>query len=127
MEALQSSLAAIPVILAAMALVAALDVAIPLHARGRWNRAHLAPNLALTAITLAATLVMNTALVTALLWLHGDGFGLLNAVSLPPLAAGAIGVVLLDFSFCVERARGPGAEARRPNLTPASSRGNVPA
>jgi sterol desaturase/sphingolipid hydroxylase (fatty acid hydroxylase superfamily) len=86
-------------ILAAMAVVAAVEALIPLHARGRWARAHLAPNLALTAITFATNSFLNAALLAGLFWLEQRGFGLLNALALPPLAAGALAVVLLDFSF----------------------------
>jgi len=42
------SITTIGVLLAAMAAVALIEVAIPLHARGRWHRTHLGPNLALT-------------------------------------------------------------------------------
>jgi len=45
---LWSSVGTIGGILAAMALVALLETAIPLHARGGWNTAHLRPNLVLT-------------------------------------------------------------------------------
>jgi hypothetical protein len=51
--AFQSVLPTVGGILGAMAVVAAIETAIPLHARGRWNRAHLGPNLALTFLTFA--------------------------------------------------------------------------
>jgi hypothetical protein len=53
MEALQSGVSSIGLILVSMAAVALLEAAIPLHARGRWGAAHLGPNLALTFITFA--------------------------------------------------------------------------
>lgn len=89
------------VIFASMGVVALLESAIPLHARGRWARAHLAPNLALTGITLATNAVMNVGLVLALIWFEERGLGLLNAVALPPLAALAVVLLVLDFSFYV--------------------------
>ncbi len=60
MDLLPSTVTTIGVILAAMAALALLESVIPLRARGRWGRAHLAPNLALTFLTFAT----NAALVT---------------------------------------------------------------
>jgi sterol desaturase/sphingolipid hydroxylase (fatty acid hydroxylase superfamily) len=91
--------AAFPIVLAAMGLVAAVEAAIPLHARERWSRAHLVPNLALTGVTFATNLVLNGALLAALVALRGRGFAPLDALALPPLLAGAIAVALLDLSF----------------------------
>jgi sterol desaturase/sphingolipid hydroxylase (fatty acid hydroxylase superfamily) len=88
-------------IVVAMAAVALLEVAIPLHSRGGWNRAHLAPNLTLTLITFATNLVFNGALVMALARLEASGLGLLPALALPPLATLAIVIAALDFSFYV--------------------------
>jgi sterol desaturase/sphingolipid hydroxylase (fatty acid hydroxylase superfamily) len=88
-------------ILTAMALVALIETAIPLHARGRWNRAHLGPNLALTFITFATNAVLNAALVMTLMWLQSAGLGLLHAFALRPPATVAIVVLVLDFSFYV--------------------------
>jgi sterol desaturase/sphingolipid hydroxylase (fatty acid hydroxylase superfamily) len=44
---------------------------------------------------------LNTALVTAVVWIHASGFGLLNLLPLPALATAAIAIVILDFSFYV--------------------------
>lgn len=96
---LATSLTSIAVILAAMVAVAAVEVAVPLHARDRWYRAHLAPNLALTFLTIATNLFLNLALLTTILWLEARGLGLLRWLSLPPLPAAVIAVALLDFSF----------------------------
>jgi hypothetical protein len=60
--ALQSALPSIFLILAVMTVVAAIERIIPLHARGRAGRAHLAPNLALTFLTFATNAFMNAAL-----------------------------------------------------------------
>lgn len=88
-------------ILAAMAVVALVETAIPLHARGRWSRAHLRPNLALTFITFATNACLNAALVMMLMWLQTARLGGLHALALPPLAMVAVVVLVLDFSFYV--------------------------
>ena len=73
-------------ILAGMAVVAVIEVAIPLHARGRWNRQHLGPNLALTLITFATNMIGNVPLVALLAWLEASGRGLLSLAALPQVA-----------------------------------------
>ncbi len=99
---LSSELAvSIATIVGAMALVALIETAIPLHARGRWNRAHLGPNLALTLVTFATNAVFGAALVAALISLQAWGFGLLAWLSLPGWASGLAAVLGLDFSFYV--------------------------
>jgi sterol desaturase/sphingolipid hydroxylase (fatty acid hydroxylase superfamily) len=95
----QTTITTIGGILAAMAVVALLETAIPLHARGRWNRAHLGPNLALTFITFATNTFLNVALVMALMWLQSNRLGPLRMVALQPPMATAIVVLVLDFSF----------------------------
>ena len=94
-----SGLTTIAFILVAMAAVAAVEVAIPLRACGRWNRAHLGPNLALTLLTFGTNLFLNVALVAVVVWLESRGVGLLHWLSLPPLVAALIAVAALDFSF----------------------------
>ena len=88
-------------IVAAMAVVASIEIAIPLHARGRWNSVHLAPNLLLTLITFATNIFFNGALVMTLVWLESNQWGLVHRLSAPPIVTGAIVVVVLDFSFYV--------------------------
>lgn len=95
---LQSSVSTVGILLAAMALFAVLEAAIPLHARRR-GRDRVRVNLALTSITFATNAVFNAALVLGLLRLQALRFGLLNLLGLPPLASAAGAVVLLDFSF----------------------------
>jgi sterol desaturase/sphingolipid hydroxylase (fatty acid hydroxylase superfamily) len=99
--ALQAALPSIFLILAVMAVVTAIERILPLHARGSAGRAHLGPNLALTFLTFATNAVMNAGLVMALVWVEAEGFGLLRALALPPLWAGAAAIVALDFSFYV--------------------------
>jgi sterol desaturase/sphingolipid hydroxylase (fatty acid hydroxylase superfamily) len=96
-----TSFGTIGLILAAMALIALIELAIPLHGRSRWSKIHLAPNLALTFITFATNLVFNTALVLLLVWLQTAGLGLLNMVQVPPFWSILIVVVALDFSFYI--------------------------
>jgi sterol desaturase/sphingolipid hydroxylase (fatty acid hydroxylase superfamily) len=98
---LLSGLSNIGAILAAMALLASIEAAVPLQARGRWNRLHVAPNLALTLITFATNLVFNGALVATLFRLQAHGLGLLPWLVPGPFAAGAVAVLVLDFSFYV--------------------------
>jgi len=101
MDLFSSNLASIAVILGAMALVALLEGAIPLRARGPWSRTHLAPNLALTFLTFATNALFSGALLLALAWLAPSGFGLLQRLALPPLAHAVVAVLALDLSFYV--------------------------
>lgn len=94
-----SSLSTVGSLLAAMAAIALLEALVPLHARGRWGRAHLAPNLALTFLTFATNLLLNAALLALVLWLEARGFGLLRGLALPPLPAALVAVAALDLSF----------------------------
>jgi len=98
---LASSIPTVGAILVAMAVVALLEAALPLHARGRWHRAHLGPNLALTFITFATNIVFNGALVMTLVWLQSEGFGLLNVFELPPPMTVLVVLLVLDFAFYV--------------------------
>lgn len=94
-----TNLGTVSAIVAAMAVVAVIEAAVPLHARERWSRAHLRPNLALTALTFATNFFFNAALLVALADLQASGGGLLPRLVLPPAVAAAVAVVVLDFSF----------------------------
>jgi sterol desaturase/sphingolipid hydroxylase (fatty acid hydroxylase superfamily) len=96
---LATGLSSIGSILAAMALIAFVETLVPLHARGLWNRAHLAPNLVLTGITFGANLVLNAVLLAIVLRVEDAGFGLLHLLSLPPLPAAFLAIAALDLSF----------------------------
>src|SRR5262249_13042760 len=98
---LPSSVSTVGLILSAMAVVALLETALPLHARGRWHRAHLGPNLALTFITFATNVVFNGALVMTLIWLQSINFGLLRMFEPPRPVSVFAAVLLLDCSFYV--------------------------
>src|SRR5262245_18656453 len=98
---LSSSISTVGAVVAAMAIVALLETALPLRARGRWHRAHLGPNLALTFITFATNIVFNAALVMTLVRLQSADFGLLPMLELPPLMMVLVVVLVLDLSFYV--------------------------
>jgi sterol desaturase/sphingolipid hydroxylase (fatty acid hydroxylase superfamily) len=94
-------LTTIAAILAGMAILSLLEAAIPLKARGRWNRGHLGPNLTLTLITLATNTLLSTALVLALVWCEAIGFGLLQWFEPGPLASIVVVALVLDLAFYV--------------------------
>jgi sterol desaturase/sphingolipid hydroxylase (fatty acid hydroxylase superfamily) len=94
-----SSLPSVAAILAAMALVALIETAIPLHARARAHREHLGPNLALTMLSLGMNLFINAGLLVGLAWAQARGFGLLPWLGLPAAVSGAIAVAALDLTF----------------------------
>src|SRR5262249_26774175 len=99
MTELSDTARAIGVIMVAMAILALVEAAIPLHARGRWHRVHVGPNLVLTVITFFTNATMTLGVVAGLSWLHRHGTGLLPSFPLPPLAAGVLTIVVLDFAF----------------------------
>ena len=101
MELISSNLASIATILGAMAFLALVEAIIPLRARSAANRAHVAPNLALTFVTFATNALFSATLVLALAWLEPAGFGLLQRLALPPLAHFLVAVLGLDLAFYV--------------------------
>jgi sterol desaturase/sphingolipid hydroxylase (fatty acid hydroxylase superfamily) len=96
-DALLASFSTIPVLLAAMAVAAGVETAIPLRAHVR-SRARVGPNLALSLLTLAIYALLGAALVVALAWLEPRGLGLLGALALPGAAALAVTLLALDLS-----------------------------
>jgi sterol desaturase/sphingolipid hydroxylase (fatty acid hydroxylase superfamily) len=84
-------------ILVAMANIALLETVIPLHARGRWSRAHLA----LTFLTFATNAAFSAALVMLLAWQQASGFGLLQLFSALPWLELVLVLLVLDFAFYV--------------------------
>jgi sterol desaturase/sphingolipid hydroxylase (fatty acid hydroxylase superfamily) len=101
MTLLAQSSGTIGAILLTMAVVAWLETVIPLHLGARASRGHLTPNLALTFITFATNVFLNAAVVSTLLLLPALGCGVLSRFPVPPFAALAITVLVLDFSFYV--------------------------
>ena len=95
----QASAGTIGAIVAAMALVALIEWAIPLYPRERAHRQHLRPNLTLTAITIGTNLVFNTALALALMALQAAGYSPLRLVFSGAVMISVITVLWLDFSF----------------------------
>jgi sterol desaturase/sphingolipid hydroxylase (fatty acid hydroxylase superfamily) len=98
---LHASCSTVGGILLAMALIALVEAAIPLHARTRRNRDHLVPNLALTFITFGTNVGLNIALVLVLAHLDRVGFGILPWTGLPPWVANVLAFIALDLSFYV--------------------------
>jgi sterol desaturase/sphingolipid hydroxylase (fatty acid hydroxylase superfamily) len=95
------SIGSIMFLVVAMAVFGALERILPLRDRTRWNRAHLTPNLTLTAITYAINLLLNIAVLIGLQWLAARNIGLLN-VAEPPVAVALIaGVAALDLGWYV--------------------------
>lgn len=90
-----------PVLLLAAALMvlALIEALIPLRDRSRWSRAHLGPNLALTAITVVLSLLLNVPLLLALVWFEQRGLGLFNFLPLPVWADLLAAVVALDLAW----------------------------
>ena len=86
-------------ILVMMAVVAWIETLIPLHYGERAGRAHLRPNLALTFLTFATNIFLNTAVVLGLMMLARRGLGILNALGSPRLLGAAVTVLGLDLSF----------------------------
>lgn len=82
---------------ALMAIVAALEIVIPLRARTRWNDAHLAPNLSLALIYVVMNLFFTAVLVLLLTWCAAADFGLFNAWGLTGAAHIAAAIVILDY------------------------------
>jgi sterol desaturase/sphingolipid hydroxylase (fatty acid hydroxylase superfamily) len=88
-------------ILAGMALLAGVETWIPLRARRRAHRDHLAPNLTLTALTFGTNALLSAALVAGLAALESRELGLLHALGWPAWAAIAAAVIGLDFATWV--------------------------
>jgi sterol desaturase/sphingolipid hydroxylase (fatty acid hydroxylase superfamily) len=96
---LASAFSTIGYLLAGMAILAAVETLVPLHARGHENRAHLGPNLALTLITFATNLLWNAGVLALVIWLEANDFGLLRWLSVPPLPAAILAVAAFDLAF----------------------------
>ena len=98
---LTSPVGTLGLILATLAAIALLEAVIPLQALGRAGRAHLAPNLALTGLTLAINALFSAALVAVLARLEATGFGLLGWLAPPAWLGAALTFAGLDLSFYV--------------------------
>jgi sterol desaturase/sphingolipid hydroxylase (fatty acid hydroxylase superfamily) len=96
---LLSAMSTVGLILGAMAVIALIETMVPLHARGRWGRFHLLPNLALTFITFGSNMFMNAGIVMVLAWTYSNRMGLLRTAAVGPIAESIIVAVLLDFAF----------------------------
>lgn len=97
----QNLASTVGLILVCMAVVSALEIAIPLRVRGAWNRVHLVPNLALTFLTFAISALLNAGVVLMLVYLQARGWGLLNRRQLDPVLVTVLVVLGLDLAFYV--------------------------
>ena len=86
-------------LLAGLVLLSAIEALAPLHARTRWSRQHLAPNLVLTAVTFATNAAWNGGVLALIAWLSSHQIGLLHWLALPPLPAALISIAALDLAF----------------------------
>jgi sterol desaturase/sphingolipid hydroxylase (fatty acid hydroxylase superfamily) len=100
-EEIRDTLSSMGAILVAMAVLALVEAAIPLKARGRWSRAHLAPNLVLTLLTFVTNALWSGLLVLGLAAAEARGFGVLHALALPSWASTLVTLLVLDLSFYV--------------------------
>ena len=94
-----NTLTAFAWIAAAMVALAALEAVIPLRAHAPLRRAHLAPNLTLTAITFAANALLNLALVVALAWAQAAQLGAIPALALTSPWSVLVAVIGFDLAW----------------------------
>lgn len=94
-----ASLTSIGVLLVAMAVLSLVEAVIPLRRRGAWNTKHVAPNLALTLVTVVLSAALNVGILLGLAWVQSGGWGLLNLVALPATLEILLGVVALDLAW----------------------------
>jgi sterol desaturase/sphingolipid hydroxylase (fatty acid hydroxylase superfamily) len=87
-------------LIALFLLLLALEAALPLRRRTRARRQRWPVNFALTAGVMAVGLLVVRPVALAVIFWAGDrNLGLLRLVSLPPLAAILVGLVLMDLTF----------------------------
>jgi len=87
-------------LVAVFLLLLALEAAWPLRRRTRIRSQRLPVNFALTALIMAAgLLVVRPVALTVIFWAGDRNFGLLRLVSLPAPAAILLGLVLMDLTF----------------------------
>src|SRR5215475_12152494 len=99
MTSLLSAASTAGVIVGAMVLIALLETILPLRARGHWERFHLGPNIALTFVTFATNVFMNSAIVVTLAWMYSHGMGFLRTARIGPITESILVVAALDFAF----------------------------
>jgi sterol desaturase/sphingolipid hydroxylase (fatty acid hydroxylase superfamily) len=85
-------------VLAAMALLALVETALPFSRKRQWRRLHWIPNLRLMVVTLGLNFVCNAGAVLLTGWFASRGFGVLAGAALPQLAITGIGFFALDAS-----------------------------
>jgi sterol desaturase/sphingolipid hydroxylase (fatty acid hydroxylase superfamily) len=99
----QSTLLPLPIpltLVAVFLLLLVLEAALPLRRRTRLRRQRWPVNFALTAgVMVVGLLVVRPVALAIISWAGDRNFGLLRQVSLPPLAAVLVGLVLMDLTF----------------------------
>ena len=98
-ELLLSGVPTIGGVVVMIAILALVEAALPRRRRGPWHRAHLGPNLSLTAITFATNLFLNAGLVLALVWVERAGYGPLRRLGLGTVGTALVVVVVLDLAW----------------------------
>jgi sterol desaturase/sphingolipid hydroxylase (fatty acid hydroxylase superfamily) len=96
-----SNFTTMAVLFGLMAIIAAIEVLIPLCARDRWRGPHVAPNLMLTVVTFTMSLLFGAAIIVALAWLQRAGLGFLNWYPVDSGWGIAAAILVLDFSTYV--------------------------
>jgi sterol desaturase/sphingolipid hydroxylase (fatty acid hydroxylase superfamily) len=96
-----SSFETVVAIIAAMVAVALVEAALPLRERTGSGQVRVRSNLALTLITFVTNAGFNTLLIAALLHAEVGGFGLLRALSFPPVVEIGVVVLVLDLTFYI--------------------------
>lgn len=96
LELLSSGMRTVGVVVVVMGVLALVEGLVPARPR---HRAHLGPNLALTAITFATNLVLNAMLVLALAWSNAHGWAPL--VPLGTIVGTVVVVAALDLAWYV--------------------------
>jgi sterol desaturase/sphingolipid hydroxylase (fatty acid hydroxylase superfamily) len=87
-------------LIAVFLLLLVLEAGLPLRRRTRSRRQRWPVNFALTPGVMAVgLLVVRPVALAVIFWAGGRNFGLLRLVSLPPLAAVLVGLVLMDLTF----------------------------
>lgn len=97
----QAGISTIGMILIAMAVLALVEIVIPLRDRTTWSKRHILPNLAVTLLTFATNLLLNIPILLGLLWLEAKDYGLFNMFAINPAIQIVATVLVLDLAWYV--------------------------
>lgn len=96
-----SNFATMGVLFGSMAVLAVVEILVPLYARERSRRPHAFPNLVLTLVTFGFGMFFGAAILMLLAWQQASGLGILNAYAVQPIWGLIAGVLVLDFATYV--------------------------